>query len=209
MKHSIRVFLICLVLVGGTAIFAYELLNKFNVVFDDLSASGYAMALQPIPTVDKADTEQVPTSTSETIPATATSTDLVISTDIATSTDLTFSFIFPKQDSALYFGCTYKLSFESSTTVHSLATAVIDAGTLDTVEQVASGLAMEHEIEPNTQSVDWKVGVAWPGEYSISASNINGTGSGKSYSAIFTIKMMPKGISAIERLKICEESNSL
>ena len=210
--------MISFVLVGGAAFFVYHSLNQFNNTLDNLSASSFAIAnIPPVLFSDKTNKEQIPTSTPEIISTTATSTDisttatstLVTSTDIsttATSTDLKLSFSFPKKNSEVYIGCAYQLSFQSSTTIRLLETALIDDGTNETVEPIASGLARENKIEPNSQSLDWKVGVVWPGKYYIKVSNINGADL-KSYSKVFTIRKMSKGISADKREKICKESN--
>ena len=221
MKNWIRIFLISFVLVGGAAFFVYHSLNQFNNTLDNLSASSFAIAnIPPVLFSDKTNKEQIPTSSPETISTTATSTDVsistsatstfVTSTDIsttATSTDLKLSFVFPKKNSKVYIGCAYQLSFQSSTPIHLLEIALIDDGTNETVEPIASGLARENKIEPNSQSLDWKVGVVWPGKYYIKVSNINGVDL-KKYSKVFTISKMRKGISVNEREKICKESNS-
>ncbi len=196
MKNWIRIILACFVLLGGTALFAYQSLNQFNNALDNLSASVLTIAnTPPIPFSDKTNKEQISTTTPET-----TSTS-------ATSTDLKLSFIFPQKGSEVYIGCTYQLSFQSSTIIRSLETALIDAVTIETVEPIASGLARENKIEPNSQSLNWKVGVVWPGEYYIKVSNINGVDL-ENKSKVFTISKMPKGISADEREKICKESDS-
>src|SRR3989344_3728279 len=115
MKNWIRIFLVCFALVGGTAFFVYQSLNQFNNALDNLSASSassFATAkIPPIPFSDKTSKEQIPTSTPEIISSSATSTK---------SIDLKPSFIFPKKDSEVYIGCTYQLSFQSSTTISSL-----------------------------------------------------------------------------------------
>ena len=203
--------MVCFVLVGGTAFFVYQSLNLFDDALDDLSASSFVIAkMPPILFSDETNKEQIPTSTPETIststPETiSTSTPETISTS-ATSTDLKLSFIFPKKNNKVYIGCTYQLSFQSSTTIHLLETALIDAGTTETVEPSASGLARENKIEPNSQSLDWKVGVVWPGKYYIKVSNINGADL-ENYSKVFTISKMTKGISVDEKEKICKESD--
>lgn len=200
MRNWIRIFLVCFVLVGGTAFFVYQYLNQFNNALDDISVSSFATAkIPPILFSDKTNKEQIPTSTPETI-STSTLT-------LATSTDLKPSFIFSKKNNEVYIGCAYQLfSFQSSTTIRSLETALIDAGNDKTVEPTASGLAGENKIEPNSKSLDWKVGAVWPGEYYIKVSNINGA---DLESKVFAIRKMPKGISANEREKICKESDGL
>jgi len=203
MKNWIRIFLVCFVLVGGTAFFVYQSLNLFDDALDDLSASSFVIAkMPPILFSDETNKEQIPTSTPETIststpetiststPETiSTSTPETISTSTpetistsATSTDLKLSFIFPKKNNKVYIGTT------------------------ETVEPSASGLARENKIEPNSQSLDWKVGVVWPGKYYIKVSNINGADL-ENYSKVFTISKMTKGISVDEKEKICKESD--
>ncbi len=217
MKNWIRIFFVCFVLVGGTALFSYQLLNQFNSTLDDLSTSSLTIAKVPlVPIYDKTNKEQIVTSTAEII-STSTSTQavlgVVISTSTAvtalisvTSTDLNSSFIFPKNNNGVYIGCTYRLSFQLSTTTHSLVTTLFDAGTVDAVETVYSGLASVNEIEPNTQGFDWKVGLVLPGDYYIKASSVDGV---DLESNVFTIRKMPKGISAAERQKLCKQSDGL
>jgi len=201
MKNWIRIFLISFVLVGGAAFFVYQSLNQFNNTLDNLSASSassFATAkIPPIPFSDKTSKEQIPTSTPEIISSSATSTK---------SIDLKPSFIFPKKNNKVYIGCTYQLSFQSSTTISSLEIALLDNGTNETIEPSASGIARENKIEPNSQSLDWKVGVVWPGKYYLKVSNINGADL-ENYSKVFTISKMTKGISVDEKEKICKESD--
>lgn len=198
MKKWIRIFLVCFVLVGGTAVFAHQLLNQFNKALDNLTAASLAFAkIPPIPISEKTSKEQILTTTSTSTPETITAS--------ATSTDLKFSLIFPKKNSEVYIGCTYQLLFQSTTTTSLVETVLIDAGTIETVEPITSGLAMEHEVEPDSQGLDWKVGAVLPGEYYIKVSNINGVDS-ENYSDIFTIGKMQSGIGVKEREKICKET---
>lgn len=195
MKNWMRIFLVCFVLVGSTAFFVYRSLNQFNRALDSISASSFATAkIPPILFSDKTnkDKEQIPTSTQE----------IVSTSTLAASTDFKPSFIFPKI-SDVYIGCAYQISFQSSKTIRSLETVLVDAGSRDTVEPAVSGLAKEYKIELNSQSLDWKVGAIWPGEYYIKASSTGGIIRSK----VFTIKNMPKGISANEKAKICKKSD--
>lgn len=221
-----RIFLVCFVLIGGTAFFVYQSLNQFNDALDNLSASSLAISkISSVSFSDKKNNEQIPTSTPENISTStstleyiSTSTPGIISTStISTSTpetistpmtsaDLKLSFIFPKKNNGIYAGCTYQLSFYSSTTIHSLEAALIDAGATKTIDPTVSGLTMENKIEPNSQSLDWKVGVVWPGEYYIKVSNINDIDL-ENYSKVFMIRKMPRGISVDERKKLCKESD--
>ncbi len=205
MKNWMRIVLVCCVLVGGTAFFAYQSLNQFNIALDDISAYSFAIAkISPIPFSDKIKKEQIPISDKINKEQTPTTTPEIIGTS-ATSTDLELSFIFPQKNNEIYIGCTYQLSFQSSATISSLETALIDAGSRKTIEPIESGLASENKIKPNSQSLDWKVGWVWPGEYYIK-SNINDV---VVRSKVFTIKNIPKDINAEERKKICKESRSL
>jgi len=199
-------------LIGGTAFFVYQLSNQFNNALDNLSASSFAIAkIPPIHFFDKTNKEQIPTSTPETISIPAVSTDPIststpetISTS-TTPTDLKLSFIFPKKNNEVYIGCTYQLSFQSSSAIRSLVTALIDAGVRKPIEPFVSGLASENKIEPNSKSLDWEVGEVWPGKYYIKVTDIHGV---DLRSDVFTIRKMPSGISADEREKICKESDS-
>jgi hypothetical protein len=196
MKNWTRIFLVCFILVGGTVFWAHQLLNQFNNALNNLSASSFAIVNIPqTPFSNKTNKEQSSTSTQE-----------IVSTS-ATSTDLKFSFVFPPKNSEVYIGCAHKLSFQSSTTIHLLEIALVNADTIETLKPTASGLARENKIEPNSQSLDWKVGAVLPGKYYIMASNINGVDA-ESYSKVFTISKMPKSASANERKKICKESGS-
>lgn len=191
MKKWIRIFLVCLFLLGGTVFFSYWLLNQFNSALDSLSASNLVIArITPTPSSVKTNTKQTPTPISETILSPAASTEPI-------------SFIFPKKDDEVYIGCTYQISFQSSTTINPFEIDLIDAGSRETIDPNSSGLERENEIEPSSQSLNWEVGVVWPGEYYIKASNINGS---DLRSGVFTISMMPKDISIGERKKNCKES---
>ena len=118
--------------------------------------------------------------------------------------DSKFQLIFSPKKDGVYIGCAYEISWLSSTTIRSLETALVDAGTRKPAGPIASGLAKENNIEANSQSLKWKVGVVLPGEYYIKVSNINGVDL-ENYSTVFTISEMPKGISVDEREKICKE----
>jgi len=190
-----RIVLVIFVLIGGVIFFRYWSINQFNQAFDDLSASSYvAIVNTPSFFSDKTKKEQTPTTTPE-----------IISTP-ATSTDLKLSFIFPKKNNEVYVGCAYQLSFQSSTTIRLLEIALINADTIETAEPIVSGLERKNKIEPNSQSLDWKVGAVEPGKYYIKVSNINDFDL-ENYSEVFTISRMPKGISAGEKEKICKESD--
>ena len=214
MKNWIRIFLLCFVLVGGTTFFAFHSLNLFNEALDDLGSSSLAIAkIPPIPISDKTNKtneEKIPTSTPETV---STSTLETVSTTtletVSTSTpptDLKIPFIFPEKNNEVFVGCTYKLLFKPSTAIRLLETTLIDAGTIETIDPVVSGLTRENKIETNSQSLDWKVGVVVPGDYYIKVSDINSLEL-ENYSKVFTINKIPKVTSVEEIEKICQESN--
>jgi len=203
-----RIILVIFVLIGGVIFFRYWSINQFNQAFDDLSAFSYvAIVNTPSFFSDKTKKEQTPTTTPEIISTPATSTDETIILSAGTSADLELSFTFPQKNDEVYIGCAYQLSWQSSTTISLLKTALVDAGTRESMGPIASGLAKENAIEKDSQNLSWKVGVVWPGEYYIKVSNINGVDL-ETRSKVFTISKIPEGISADEKEKICKESNS-
>lgn len=213
MKNWIRVALISFTLVGGTAFFAHQSLNQFDNALANLSASYIAIAnTPPISFSDKTSGEQISTTTPETASTTtqeiASTTTLKIAsasaTSSATATDIKLSFVFPKKNE-VYIGCTYKIPLQSSTTIQSLEAALVDSNTGETIGPIASGLAKVNKIKPDSQSLHWKVGVVWPGEYHILLSKINGVETGIK-SKFFILYKIPEDISASERGKICKES---
>lgn len=208
MKNWRRIFLICFVLVGSTAFFVFYSLRQLNKAFDDITASSFAAAERPpILFSDKTnkdkDKEQVPISAPETVSTPATPPETVSTP--AAPTDLKLSFIFPKENDEVYIGCTYRLLFQSSAAIRLLEAELFDAGAIKAIEPDASGLARENKIAPGSQSLDWKVGMVWPGEYYLEVTNINGVDA-KIYSGDFTIIKMPKDISVGEKEKICQDS---
>lgn len=213
MKNGIRIFLVCFVLIGGTAVFGYWSLNRFNKSLDTFRDTCFAIAnAPPVLYCNKTNKEQISTTiTAATIPeelvpapapepvpapepapvpAPAPEPTQEITPASAIPTDLNLSFVFPKKTSEVYNGCTYQISFQSSAAIGSLATALIDAGAKEPVDPIKSGLAKENEIAPNSQSFDWKVGAVWPGEYYIKVTDIKGV---DVRSGVFTIKNRPSG----------------
>lgn len=216
-----RITLVICVLVGGTASFGYWTINQFNQAFDDLSASSVANTLTASASFKKdASLASVSTTTATTSTTTAPASKLKLATSLvltttpatfkpklATSTDLGLSFTFPQTGDRVYIGCTYEVSWKSSTVINSLETVLVDAGTRDTMGPVTSGLAKENTIETDSQNLKWKVGVVWPGSYYIKVSKINGA-KAEFRSKVFEISKMPKGIDEEEKINICLESSS-
>lgn len=86
MKTWKRITLVSFILVGGTAFFAYQLLNQFNNALDDLSTSTFEIAkIPPTSSSGKKIEDPIPTSTPETLSTstleiTSTSTPETLST---------------------------------------------------------------------------------------------------------------------------------
>ncbi len=118
------------------------------------------------------------------------------------STSLEVSFNFPQKGAKLYIGCTYQISWQSSATIHSLGTALVDAGTKELVGPIASGLAKEYTIEKDLQNLKWNVGVVVPGAYYITVSKINGA-EAEFRSEVFDIHKAPAGFDANKSNTIC------
>jgi hypothetical protein len=216
MKNWVRVAAISSVLIGGTVFFAYQSLNQFNSTLNNLSASYIAIAVantRSLALSDKMNREQISTTTLETISTTtpqdiSTSSPIIIST-AATSTEVKLSLVFPPKSNDVYTGCTYQIPLQSSTTIRSLKTALIDAGTRETIGPIASGLAKEDiNIEKGSQNLKWKIGAVWSGTYYIKVSNINGTAA-EIQSKVFQINKMSADITTDEQKNICKKSGGL
>src|SRR3989344_2659710 len=164
MKDWKRIVLVVFVLLGATLSFRYWSLNQFDDVFENLSASYIAIS----PIVHKLPT----TATSTPVAATSTPTTSEASSTSSSDIDPKFQLIFSPKKNGVYIGCTYEISWLASTTIKSLETVLIDAGTRKPTGPVASGLAKENTIDADSQVLEWKVGVIWPGEYFISISNV-------------------------------------
>ena len=175
--------------------------NAFDNAFKNLSAS-YIAIFPPVRELPTTITTKVATDTStsttseEASPATSSDQN-----DI----DSKFQLIFSPEKNDVYIGCTYEISWLASTTIKYLETNLIDAGTRKPTSPIASRLAKENNIEADSQSVKWKVGVVWPGEYFISISNVNGVVTDER-SRKFIINEIPDGSGEKERKNLCEET---
>lgn len=200
-----RIILVSFVLIGGAASFGYWSINQFNSVFDELSVSDIANTV--VVFSSKKEVENVP-ALSET---SATSTPEVVFDLTATTTpeilasDIEFIFTFPQKDTEVYIGCTYIVSWQSSTEISSLETVLVDSGTKEVAGSIASGLAKENKIESDSQNLNWKVGDIWPGSYYIKTSKINDEKVGF-VSKVFEINKMSESISTGEKEKVCKGS---
>jgi hypothetical protein len=214
-----RIFLICLVLIGSTAVFAYYSLNQFNNALDDLSASFTSSILKTPISSEKKTKENIKINVNETEiePASASlevDSTLQPITETAETVDSGSFFIFPKINEKIYSGCTYKISFQDliqSSKVENLdivEIALIDAGSKKSIEPTESGLMLENKIEPKLKSLNWSVGLVWPGKYYIKLLNIKeeDVGLGKIRSNIFSITRMPKNLNIDDKKEICQET---
>jgi len=181
--------------------FGYWSINQFDSAFDNLSAPYFANihSVYPVRGNDSNGVYPPKDGLAPTSPE--------ISGELATSTELELSFTFPQKGDEVYIGCTYPISWQSSTAINSLQTALVDAGTGESVGPIASGLEKENTIERDLQNLEWKVRVIWPGTYYIKVSKINGV-EVEFRSKIFEINNMPKGIDEEEKINICGESRT-
>ena len=205
MKNWKRITLVMFVLIGGTMYFGYWSINQFDDAFDSLTASLVAIIPPVNPRLTVSETS---TSASSTPPTNQFETSTSASSTPPTNQndlDSKFQLIFSPKKNGVYVGCTYEISWLASTTIKSLETALIDAGTRKPIGPIASRLAKENNIEANSQSLKWKVGVVWPGEYFISISNVNGVATDER-SRKFIINEIPNGSDKKERKNLCEET---
>ena len=186
MRSLVRITLVIIVLVGGTAFFGYWSMNQFNQAYDDLGSTYLASTYSARRSFELAASSTVAEST-------------------ATSTVTEFSFTFPNSNTQAYMGCTYPISWESPTNVDSLEAVLVDAGTRETIGPRTSGLATESSVEDGSRELSWKIGSVWPGAYYIKISKINDLES-EIRSKIFMISKMPRDISTSEQESICGES---
>lgn len=205
--------IVVLILLGGTIYFGYWALSQYNLALDTYSASyrqlgasfaAYTKVVLGRTTATTTDISEISTTTPQTI---STTTPIIISTS-ATSTDVKLSFVFPPKNTEVYSGCTYQIPLQSSTNIRSLGTALIDAGTRETIGPIASGLAKENTVEKDSQNLKWKVGVVWPGTYYIKVSSINGIAV-EIKSKVFEINQMPVDIPTDEKKSMCKESGGV
>lgn len=225
MENWKYIVVVSLTLIGGTLSFGYWSMNQFNQAFDSVATAYLAstqVAYQAYKAQNRATMELASTTPDalvlEGAVEDATSTDLetVATSSVAklslsstglgkvtASTTPKLSLNFPKSKAKVYIGCTYNISWESSTRVSSLETTLIGTATGESSGPIASGLAKQYKIKPDAQSFDWKVGAVWPGEYVISISKVNGIQT-KTQSKYFVIYKMPEGLTAAEQKNLCK-----
>lgn len=192
MASRIYISTIVFVLIGGTLSFGYWSLGQFNLAFNSFEASQSQLSASL-------------TSNTKPVLNNAVATTTAGGAQVATTTS-DVSVTFSAKGDDVYIGCTYQISFQSSTsTVRSFEAALIDTGTGETVGPIASGLAKTNNLKPNSKNLDWKVGEVWSSEYVILVSKINSVEI-ENKSESFTIRKMPENISATKRVTMCKES---
>ena len=195
-----RITLVVFVLIGGTMSFGFWSLQQFDNALENLSAASY-LAVSPL-------VREISTATTTPIVATSTLAISEASSTISFNQDdidPKFQLIFSPKKSSVYVSCTYEISWLASTTIKSLETSLIDTGTSKSAGPVASGISKENIIEDGSQSLKWKIGVVWPGEYFILISNVNGMATDER-SQKFVIKEIPKGSNEKEKKNLCKET---
>ncbi len=203
MKSWMRIILVVFVLIGGVAFFGYWSIGQFNQAFDNLSTSYLANTPSAFQSLGRPDAGLASTSP-EANDDVATSTE---PESTSTSTVSELSITFPKSNAQVYIGCTYPISWKSSTTIGLLETTLIDAGTRTAVGPNTSGLAKENAVK-DPEKLNWKVGSVWPGTYYIKISKINGADT-EIRSKVFVINKMPENIDISGQKDTCEESGGL
>lgn len=197
MKNWVRVIMVSSFLIGGTGFFAHLSFKQLDNELNNLSASYVAAEnIKSALLLNQIRKDQTSTTT--------LGSDSSMATTSATSTDVSIFFAFPPKNEAVYIGCSYEVPLLSSTTIRSLETTLIDADTGEATGPIASGLAKENNIEASSQSLTWKVGAVWPGEYFISISKINDIDT-EMKSNHFTINKIPENVGASEPGSVCEK----
>jgi hypothetical protein len=210
MSATKRIIAVSIVLVGSAVIFRFWSLGQFNGALDQMTAAvansnTVTVAAIVAPPVPAAPVVAV-ASTSTSISTSTASTIIAISTTTTTSTDAqpTLTFIFPDNTSQLYNGCTYPVTWQSSTTVDTLGITLVDAGSQKNIGPANSGLAATTTVIA-TSSFPWKVSVTWPGKYYISIFGINGIDT-KARSRIFHANAFPANTSHSDKQSFCQDS---
>jgi hypothetical protein len=204
MKNWVRIFLACSVLFGSTIFFGLWSLNQFDNAIDNLSAS-YIASISPANFFPQKNKNGLAFTSSTTI---ASITSPAALETIATSTDSNLSFIFPQEGDEVYIGCTYQISWQSSSTINLLEMTLIDAGTQEVIEPITSGLSKENAVKEKSHNLEWKVGIISPGKYYIKVSKINGVDTEKR-SKTFTINETPKTTKEGQAVTCQKPNNSL
>ena len=157
--------LIVLLLVGCTLFFRQWSLHQFDVAFKtfDVSYNELASSIAATNTI---------------IVSNATSTQS------AETPDMTLTF--PQKGNVLYVGCNYTVTWNATSSITALEIALVDAGTRKPSGPKTSGLSSTSS-PAQIESLHWKVGNVWPGNYFIAISSINGNTVDKK-SDVFTIE---------------------
>ncbi len=220
MKSWKRITLAVFGLIGGTTYFGYWSFSEINVALNRLSSS-YTASVLPAFHVYKAnshslDAEDTSTTSLEVSFALATSTQIAVgsatsSESFATATSSPkFKLILtsPQKSDELYGGCEYRVSWQASSTISSLAVALVDADTGKNIATTTSGLIKENTIKAGQEDFAWKVGAVPSGTYYISVSKINGFET-QTKSGFFAVNPMPKDINTKGQEALCRVSGGV
>lgn len=179
MGSWIRIILVAFVLIGGTTLFGFWSLSQFRIALDNLNASYLTLA------------NALSAGVSQRLDNTSASTSPGTLEVVATSTDPAFSLVFPQEKDGIYIGCTYRISWQSSTTVESLGMSLVDAATLKPTGSTESGLNAT-STKTGSGGLEWKVGNILPGEYYLEVSELNDQKVAER-SGTFPIRKIPNG----------------
>lgn len=148
MKNSIYIFLISTLLISSTFVFGFWYKREITTAFKPLDNS-----------------------LSEKITYSNTAS---VSYSISSTTPINFSFLWPKKNSVIYKGCSYKILWMSSTTPNSISISLVDNGTQKENESSVSNLPKNIDIS-RSKYIIWKIGERiWPGQYFLQTNSIDG-----------------------------------
>ncbi len=221
LENGIRIFFVCAVLLGGTALFGYWSMYRFDKSMDVLMEACYSIARQPPILASRVPNTQPIAVVPEPVPEpepepveVAPEIDAVPEEEPApevvpvavTPKDLTLAFAFPKKDNTLYNGCTYPVTFVASGFIGVLKTDLVDAGAKSVIDPAKSRLAKENAIPANATSLNWGVSTVWPGTYYLKVTDANGV---VLRSGVFAVKNMPANATAAAKEKLCTDTGAV
>lgn len=178
-----KIFAIAFVLVGGTASFGIWSISQFEKAFSQMEVKSDTQRATAISIVSSAQevisssTIAIDQGTSTLVSTTtifnATTSDQVASTTVSVFEPKDFSLTFPTQGKILYTGCTYDISWASSTRVDTFNLWLVDSDKIEKLRSDKSGLYGASST-PFIGKMIWKVGDIVPGSYYILISKIDG-----------------------------------
>lgn len=183
-KYISYISIVVVVLLGGALSFGGWALSQFEIAFRDIDISYSQLGASVAANVKLVPDDTVATTTG----AVATTTGAV--EEVATTTP-DIKITSPAKGDDIYIGCSYKISWQPTTTIKALDIALVDSGTQKPAGPIISGLSAT-STEVGFKDLDWKVGNVWPGEYYILISKTNGQEVQKR-SGMFTVSNIPNG----------------